>query len=448
MGTSTRTPVALGIDVGSTNAKVVAVDADGSVVSRVVRPTPRDPVRLTIDAEVLVDAVEDMVVAACGDGLELRAVSVAGVGEDGVLVDAHQAPVTEALAWFDPRRLTVHRSLLERGLDAAAAFDAAGDPVRTFVGWAWAREQAGDASVASWLALTDVVSARWTDRLFLSSTLASRTAAWRSDDGTWDRARVEATLGSVELLPPVVASGEVLGGVASARLAAAGVLHPEAIVVAGGHDHPIAGWGVDLMSPGVVLDSMGTAEVVVTQARGAARPDSDSIDIAPGIRSDGLTLLRVEELARNVQWASQDPEVAGHIRTLLDGSAAFVPVLEEGHFVPGRRGGGQPSYSLGAPHDPRVRASAVLGALAVAGRGAIEAVRAAGAERSEVRVAGGWARSPGWIEIKTAVNGYRAAPVLEPQVTAAGAALLAAEAVGWTPDPVRALGGFTAGMLG
>ena len=60
----------------------------------------------------------------------------------------------------------------------------------------------------------------------------------------------------------------------------------------------------------------------------------------------------------------------------------------------------------------------------------------------------GWVRSPGWIEIKSAVHGLRAAPILEPEVTAVGAALLAATARGWRPDAVVSLGGFTASMLG
>jgi len=128
---------------------------------------------------------------------------------------------------------------------------------------------------------------------------------------------------------------------------------------------------------------------------------------------------------------------------------AALPVFEEGFFLPGRRGGGQPSYSLDAPRDPAARASAVLGALALAGREAIGAVRAAADQGAgaDVRLAGGWSRSPGWIDIKTAVNGFRAAPILEPQVTAAGAALLAARALGWDPDPSRTLGGFAVEML-
>ncbi|NQX36416.1 FGGY family carbohydrate kinase [Herbiconiux sp. VKM Ac-2851] len=435
-----RTPVSCGVDIGSTNAKVVALDRDGTVVARAVRRTPRDPEGLWIDGDALFAAVEEMVLEVCGLRFEVHAVCCAGVGEDGVLVDADRRPLTRALAWFDPRRGGIFRELAPL-LDGEAGFDTEADPVRTLVGWSWARRQPGSGAASAWVALSDLPGVRWSGHPFISDTLASRTGAWRSLDRAWAMDRVDLTLGSGELLPAVVATGDTVGAFDSPGLRSAGVLATDAVVVAGGHDHPIGGWGVDQLVPGAVLDSMGTAEVVVAQAPGPVAVRPEAVDVAPGIRSHGTTLLRVEELSRNVEWAAQDPAVAHQLRALLEGGVAPLPLLEEGLFEPGRRGGGRPSYALGAPQDPLARASAVLGALACAGRDAVDAVREGLAGGREVRLAGGWVRSPGWVEIKTAVNGYRTAVILEPEVTAVGAALLAARARGWQPDPARALGG-------
>ncbi|MGF2049541.1 hypothetical protein ACQUET_12695, partial [Lactococcus lactis] len=79
--------MAVGIDVGSTNTKVVAIAGEGAVVARASRPTRRAGGDLAIDARALVAAIEDMVVEVCGGGRELHALCVAGIGEDGVLVD-------------------------------------------------------------------------------------------------------------------------------------------------------------------------------------------------------------------------------------------------------------------------------------------------------------------------------------------------------------------------
>ena len=140
----------------------------------------------------------------------------------------------------------------------------------------------------------------------------------------------------------MVSTGQVTGEFRSPTLWAAGVIAQDAIVVAGGHDHPIGGWGVDQMVPGAVLDSMGTAEVVVAQSPVPGVMRHDFVDVAPGICSSGTTVLRVEELMRNVEWASQDPAVAAGIRSLLNGSVAPVDVLDSDYFIPGRRGGGSP----------------------------------------------------------------------------------------------------------
>ncbi|MFD4422201.1 L-fuculokinase [Agromyces sp. NPDC058484] len=438
-----RTPVACGVDVGSTNIKVVAVDAEGSVVARASRPTPRGAEGLSIDVETLAAALQEMVAGACGVRYEVHSVCAAGVGEDGLLVDAQLRPLTPALAWFDPRRQGIFRRLRPH-LHDDDLFDTDSDPARTIIGWEWARTRIPPGRARYWIGLADLPAVLWTDVPFMSDTLASRTGAWHSGDRRWASDRVELTLGSADLLPTVLAVGEIVGDLRSTALLEAGAIARDAVVVAGGHDHPVGGWGVDQMDPGVVLDSMGTAEVVVAQSRlPVGLPRRRHVDIAPGIQSHGTTLLRVEELTRNVEWASQDPQVARHIRALLDGRVAPAAVLDSGAFLPGRRGGGRPSYSVAAPRDPFARASAVLGALARSGRDAVEAVRSL-AEGSGVRLAGGWARSPGWVSIKETINGYRAEPILEPEVTAVSAALLAARARGWTPDPVRALSGRSA----
>lgn len=57
-----------------------------------------------------------------------------------------------------------------------------------------------------------------------------------------------------------------------------------------------------------------------------------------------------------------------------------------------------------------------------------------------VYAAGGWSRSRGWINAKSAVTGQEVIVIPEPQVTATGAALLAAKAIGWTISPAVALG--------
>jgi xylulokinase len=82
----------------------------------------------------------------------------------------------------------------------------------------------------------------------------------------------------------------------------------------------------------------------------------------------------------------------------------------------------------------------VLGALARLGERAQLAVAAHLPGQPRVYAAGGWSRSPGWVDAKAAVTGREVTVIPEPQVTAVGAALLAARAIDWDPSPALALG--------
>lgn len=434
-----RGDVVLGIDVGSTNVKVVALDTTGQVVARVRRATPRPACDPTIDAEDLLDLIEQMAINACGRNFAATAACIAGVGEDGILVDDAMRPLARSLPWFDPRRRELFRTL-QPLLEPATGLGTAADAARTLVGWVWARSQPGADRAVAWLALTDFVSCRWSRTAFISDTLAARTGAWHPATRTWHTGRIHATLGSTELLPPVLRTGQVVGELRSPRLREASVLAPGAIVVAGGHDHPVGGWGVHQLYPGAILDSMGTAEVVVAQTPAPPEQAAPDVDISPGIHnSAGATVLRVEELARNMQWASQDPAVADALKRMISGDMAPDGYLLSPAFVPGAVGGLPPRYDTHAPADPVSRASAVLGALAELGGRAIADIQVLARPGAPIYTVGGWARSPGWIEAKQTVTGTTARIIAEPEVTAVGAALLAARALGWNADVTTAL---------
>ena len=74
-----------------------------------------------------------------------------------------------------------------------------------------------------------------------------------------------------------------------------------------------------------------------------------------------------------------------------------------------------------------------------AGAEAVEAVSSRLHRRPVVYAAGGWTRSPGWISIKQSVTDIRLRVIAEPEVTAVGAALLAASAIGWDTAVASAL---------
>jgi xylulokinase len=317
------------------------------------------------------------------------------------------------------------------------------DPARTVVAWAWIRQHAAHLLTggSSWLAITDYPLAAWTGTPFLTDNLAARSGAWSPWDTDWLPARVASTLGSTEVLPQVLAAGTVIGPIRSTALAP--VLAPGAVAVNAGHDHPIGGWAVDRVAAGAVLDSMGTAEVVVRQVAAMPAQRPPGIDVSPGITQPGATLLGVHELARNVEWIRRTrPELSSEVDALL-ASPTRRTVPDEPVFDFGGQGGATPRWLAAADRmsAPDLALAAVFACARVAVP-TIEQLRGWDglAVGTRVLAAGGWSRSSGWLSLKQQALGAPLEPVPEPEVTAVGAALLAGASVGWTQDAGTALG--------
>ena len=102
------TTVDVGVDLGTTVTKAVALDGARQVVARASLPTPwerpraewceRDPA----DAVATVDRLLADLVRVAGD-VQVRSVGFCSIAETGALVDAGGSPVSRLLAWHDPR---------------------------------------------------------------------------------------------------------------------------------------------------------------------------------------------------------------------------------------------------------------------------------------------------------------------------------------------------------
>src|SRR5690606_33880044 len=118
-------PSCLGIDVGSTNTKVVLVDvlphapADACVVEVAVAgaPTPAGAVDLITAVITLVQRVLG------GSGRTPHAIGVSSMAETGVPLDADGAPLTDLLRW-DGHRAGAEADALARSHGRAALFAA------------------------------------------------------------------------------------------------------------------------------------------------------------------------------------------------------------------------------------------------------------------------------------------------------------------------------------
>jgi xylulokinase len=415
-----------GVDIGSTNVKVTFVDECGHAVWTKAVPTPRlpDDGGVATDALGLVAMIEEMIVSGWrmhGRSLPLRAIAAAGVGEDGVGVHADLTPTGLALPWFDQRAATQANNL-QRASRYAAQAGLAIDYSRTAAKWLWLKQNrpADLLSSAFWVALTDYPAVAWTGRAFMSETLAARTACYDVYARRWIEPLLTAA--GAPMLPPVVPAGTVLGSVRKGPLCESGAASTATIVTAGGHDHPIAAATIRRLHADALVDSMGTANLVYGETTEVAEPRLDPYLAfsVPSMGNAGLSCLGVFELGAAIQPLCRPNDLVQ--RLLASERITGIP-RDRPIPIPGSnellvRSGDEPT---------EVNVRAVLEAASFYARRMFEEILAAGAKPAPIFATGGWARSHAFVELRASVFGQPVIVVDEPELTAIGAALIAAQ---------------------
>ena len=415
-----------GVDIGSTNVKVTLVDECGHAVWTKAVPTPRlpDDGGVATDALGLVAMIEEMIVTGWrmhGRFLPLRAIAAAGVGEDGVGVRADLTPTGLALPWFDERAATQANDLQRTSCYAAQA-GLAIDYSRTAAKWLWLRQnrQADLLSSVLWVALTDYPAVVWTGRAFMSETLAARTACYDVYKRCWIEPLLTAA--GAPRLPPVVPAGTVVGGVRKGPLRESGAASTATVVTAGGHDHPIAAASIRRLHADALVDSMGTANLVYgeTTEVAEARLDPYLAFSVPPMGNAGLSCLGVFELAAAIQRLFKQTDLVE--RLLASDRIPGIP-RDRPMLIPGSS-----KLLVRTDDEPtEVDLRAVLEAATFYARRMFDAILAAGAKPAPIFATGGWARSHAFVELRASIFGQPVIVVNEPELTAIGAALIAAQ---------------------
>ena len=400
-----------GIDIGTTNLKVALFDGENRLVWLKSEPTPRghDGLGPVTDAAGLVALIEAMIVQGwqeLGQPAPIAAISSAGVGEDGLFVDAKLDPLGPVVPWFDPRA-RAEAAELAAHVAATPRAGLAMDPTRTAAKWLWSARHAPEivAKAWHWLSLTDYPLAKWAGVPFISETLASRSGCFDAGRRTWIGPLLTAS--QAPQLPPVLAAGAVVGPLQSSWLRASGAVSDQTLLVAGGHDHPVAAHAIHRIAAAARVDSMGTANVIYGDAP-AFVPDAFDPQIAFMASVKGpekIACLGVFEFTAAVN-------------RLPGGMAAMRDVLAL-PAIPGKPGAGNPQQS------PR----GVLEWATMNARQMLERLARYGVPEGPIFATGGWSRSRALLELRASIFGVPVHAPEEKELSVLGAALFAAAAV-------------------
>jgi xylulokinase len=259
----------LGLDVGTTNLKCLALDDAGTIVAQGSEPTPRSHPRpdwTDFEPEPIWEAAcraIRAVVTQIENPAAIRGIAVSSLAESVVPIDSRGQPLAPAIAWFDLRTVAEYEWLRDK-VGYETLFKVSGlnpDPMFGLCKILWVKnhDPLTFKKVKHWLHFADYVAFRLCGIPATDPSLACRSLAYDLGRGNWASEILEAVGVPPSSFPPVCKSGTPLGLVTPSS-ATATTLPKTTVVSVGIHDHLSGAFAAGGLTAGVLFDSIGTSE--------------------------------------------------------------------------------------------------------------------------------------------------------------------------------------------
>ena len=440
---SAAEPLILAIDLGTTDTKSGLFSLDGRLVglARAGYPTTRNGHGVAEqDPQAWWDALAGTTrtlmaeVASGSRAVEREIVAICCVGQGPTLVVADEAGrgVLPAITWLDTRSTAEVEELA--ALTGRFSWELGVLPAALHL----ERRLPGGLATGRWyLNAWEAIACRMTG-VAAETRLTGQLRA--------DPPDVAGSGIHVDRLPPVVATGTLLGGLLEEPAADLG-LPAGTPVVAGVVDAYASFFGAGLLAPGDAVDTGGTSGGFAVYAE---RPLAIPGSFCAPAPVAGLWVLggAMNATGKALDWFGGAVVDGGlSVETLLAEAARVEPGSGGLVFLPYLAGERSPIWDPAARgafvgltlgHTRGHLARAVVEAAALALRQVLTPIVAAGASIRELRVSGGPAQSPVWNQLKADVTGLVVAVPRVPETALLGAAIAAASGIGAYPDMIAA----------
>jgi xylulokinase len=444
--------VAIGVDVGTTGSRAVAVDEGGAVVAArtaeypLLTPRPQwteqDPAEWWRATREVLRAVAASCREAAG---EIVGLGLTGQMHGSVFLDRDGEVIRPALLWNDQRTGAQCEEITER-VGAERLVEITGNPALTGfqapkVVWLRDEEPANFARVARVLLPKDYVRYRLARELATDAADASGTLFLDLRARSWSAEVLDALEIPAGWLPTVVEGPEATGGVTADVAAELGL--PAGIpIAAGGGDNAAAAIGTAVTRDGLMSSSIGTSGVLFAHADGCAVDPSGRIHAFAHSVPGRYCLLAVTLSAggslrwwRDVTGVGYD-ELVAEAEGVPPGSEGlvFLPYLtgeRTPHLDPRATGG---FVGLTARHTRGHMTRALMEGVLFSLRDGIEIMRGLDVRPTQIRAIGGGATSELWLQLQADVYGTAVHRLAIEEGAAYGAALLGHVAAGTFAD--------------
>jgi xylulokinase len=444
--------VAIGVDVGTTGSRAVAVDEHGHVVDArtaeypLLTPRPQwteqDPAEWWRATREVLGAVAASCREASG---EVVGVGLTGQMHGSVFLDPDGGVIRPALLWNDQRTDKQCEEITDR-VGPQRIVEITGNPALTGfqapkVLWLRDEEPANYGRVAHVLLPKDYVRYLLAHELATDASDAAGTLFLDLHERTWSSEVLDALDVPAEWLPAVFESPEATGTIAGDVAAELGL--PSGIpVAAGGGDNAAAAIGTAVTRDGLMSSSIGTSGVLFAYAEECAVDPSGRIhSFAHSVPGRYCLLAVTLSAGGSLRWWHDltglgYDELVAEAETIPPGSEGlvFLPYLtgeRTPHLDPRATGG---FIGLTARHTRGHMTRALMEGVLFSLRDGIEIMRGLDVRPTQIRAIGGGATSDLWLQLQADVYGATVHRLAIEEGAAYGAALLGHVAAGTFAD--------------
>lgn len=446
---------AIGCDVGSQSLKGTLLDPAGHVAAEasaaydVQYPNPGWAQQNALDwRSAMGDVIRQLLKAASINPAAVGTLGLAAQVDGLVPVDANAEPLYPAIIWLDRRATDQTRAIRDK-IDA--------DEVRRITGLntdashvapkiLWLREHVPKAyDRAAGLLLPGSALVAWlTGERVVDHANASSTLLYDIAAGDWSARMLDCAGIDARRLGTLADAAQVIGPLRPRAAGALGLTSATRVIAGTGDEHG-ASLAAGAIRPGVVVDIAGTAEPVCAAA---ATPIIDETGLVethghadprvwlvenPGFVSGGSISWFREAIGGGASPTELDALARTTTSPGSDG-VTFLPTLS-GATTPRWNDQARGVYGgLSLNHGRAHLFRALLEGCTFAVRDIVERLDLLGLVGQEIRVVGGGARSPFWLQMKADVTGRPVRVLATTEATALGAAMLAGVGAGMFRD--------------
>ncbi len=450
--------IVLGLDVGTSGTKAIAMDASGKLLASALVTYPLHSPKPNWAEQDPGDWEQAAYSALAELATKINISDVKGLGLTGqmhgsVFLDADNKVLRPAILWCD-QRTAAQCDAINSQVGEQKLLELVSNPALTGftapkILWLRDNEPAVYERVKKVLLPKDYIRFCLTGEYATDVADASGTLLFDVNNRTWSKELLSLLKIDADWMPPSYEGTEVTGKLSAAAAQKTGL--PEGLpVVAGGGDCAAGGVGCGVVRPGVVSASLGTSGVVFAFSEDVhTDPEGRVHTFCHAVPGKWHTMGVVLSAGGALQWyrdalCAEERAVAAQTGRdpyeYITAAAAQAPLGAEGLlFLPYLTGERTPHkdpfakaawVGLSLRHKKPHMARAVLEGVAYAMRDSLDIIRGMGIPADEVRASGGGARSPFWRQILADSGHVPMVTINVDEGPAYGAAILASVAAG------------------